>query len=277
MVIRISRNKIQIFVCVVGVVLGVWAFYFEPASFSIKKYSLKIPALNISNSYRIVVAADLHVGSAYYPLSRLDSEVEAINREDPDLILLAGDFMAHHKGRGEDIPPEKIAEKLGQLKARDGVFAVLGNHDWWYDPQMIVEAMQRHGIKMIDESFVKIGDRFYLMGIDDFTEGSPRPEKVIEAIPSDLPVIALTHNPDIFPKVPRRVALTVAGHTHGGQVNFPVLGRLIVPSNYGSRYAAGLITENGHQLFVSTGVGTSILPVRFLVPPEVSILEIQSQ
>jgi predicted MPP superfamily phosphohydrolase len=82
----------------------------------------------------------------------------------------------------------------------------------------------------------------------------------------------LTHNPDVFPEIPDRISLTLAGHTHGGQVNLPIIGRLVVPSQFGQRYAYGLVEENGRKLFVTSGIGTSILPVRFRVPPEVALL-----
>ena len=85
------------------------------------------------------------------------------------------------------------------------------------------------------------------------------------------------HNPDLFPEVPERVSLTLAGHTHGGQVDMPIAGRLIVPSSFGQRYAYGLVEENGKKLIVPGGIGTSILPVRFRVPPEVVILTLIAQ
>jgi predicted MPP superfamily phosphohydrolase len=96
-------------------------------------------------------------------------------------------------------------------------------------------------------------------------------------VPADEPVIVLEHNPDVFPDVPERVALTLAGHTHGGQVALPLLGRPIVPSRYGQRYAYGLVVEGGRSLFVSPGIGTSILPVRFRVPPEISLVTVTSR
>ena len=96
------------------------------------------------------------------------------------------------------------------------------------------------------------------------------------AILSGAPVILLTHNPDVFPRVPQRVSVTLAGHTHGGQVALPLIGRPIVPSQFGQRYAAGHIVEGGRHLFVATGVGTSILPVRFRVPPAVVILTLKT-
>jgi predicted MPP superfamily phosphohydrolase len=95
-------------------------------------------------------------------------------------------------------------------------------------------------------------------------------------VTDDAPVILMTHNPDLFPKTPARVSLLLAGHTHGGQVRFPFLGALVVPSIYGNRYLAGHVEERGQHLFVATGIGMSYLPVRFGVPPEVTILKIES-
>jgi predicted MPP superfamily phosphohydrolase len=96
--------------------------------------------------------------------------------------------------------------------------------------------------------------------------------RALARVPADEPVLLLTHNPDVFPDVPPRVALTLAGHTHGGQVALPILGRPVVPSRYGQRYAYGLVVEGGRALFVSPGIGTSLLPVRFRVPPEISMV-----
>jgi predicted MPP superfamily phosphohydrolase len=89
-------------------------------------------------------------------------------------------------------------------------------------------------------------------------------------------VLAFTHNPDVFPQVPHRVALTIAGHTHGGQVALPFVGRPVVPSKYGQRYAIGHVVEDARHLFVSPGIGTSVVPVRFQVPPEISVLTLRS-
>jgi len=98
--------------------------------------------------------------------------------------------------------------------------------------------------------------------------------RALAPVPEGAPVIVLTHNPDLFVRMPARVLLTLASHTHGGQVNLPVLGRLIVPSRYGERYAIGHVHENGRDLFVTPGIGTSIVPVRFRVPPEISLIAV---
>ena len=114
-----------------------------------------------------------------------------------------------------------------------------------------------------------------MVGIADLWTRKPDVESALHQVESNDPVLLITHNPDIFPDVPRRVSLTLAGHTHGGQVNLPVAGRLVVPSKYGQRYAIGHIVEDGRHLFVGGGVGTSILPVRFRVPPEVVIITLK--
>jgi hypothetical protein len=118
------------------------------------------------------------------------------------------------------------------------------------------------------------GAAIWIAGIGDKWEGKPDIASALAKVNNGAPIIALTHNPDIFPSIPARVALTIAGHTHGGQVALPIIGRPIVPSVFGQRYAAGHIVEGSKHLFVSSGIGTSILPVRFRVPPEIPLLTI---
>lgn len=118
--------------------------------------------------------------------------------------------------------------------------------------------------------------RYWLAGVSDYWEGRHDITAALAAVPAGEPVIAFTHNPDIFPGVQDRVSLTLAGHTHGGQVDLPLVGPPIVPSKFGQRYASGHIVEGGRHLFVGTGTGTSILPVRFRVPPEIRVLVLRS-
>ena len=125
----------------------------------------------------------------------------------------------------------------------------------------------------MDAAAITRGDcAFWLAGVGDWWKRRRDYARALARIPEDAPVLAFTHNPDVFPEAPRRVSLTLAGHTHGGQVVLPFLGRLVVPSQYGDRYAIGHVVEDGRHLFVSPGLGTSILPVRFGVPPEVSLI-----
>jgi len=121
------------------------------------------------------------------------------------------------------------------------------------------------------------GETLWVAGIGDKWEGKPDIASTLARlarVDNTAPIIVFTHNPDIFPSIPSKVALTIAGHTHGGQVSAPIIGRPIVPSDFGERYAAGHIVEGVKHLFVTSGIGTSILPVRFRVPPEISLLTI---
>ncbi len=117
----------------------------------------------------------------------------------------------------------------------------------------------------------------WLIGIADLWTRKPDIPGALQNVNGDDPVILLTHNPDVFPGVPARVALTLAGHTHGGQVCLPLVGRPVVPSKFGQRYAMGHVVEDGRHLFVSGGLGTSIIPVRFRVPPEIVLMTLRQR
>jgi len=227
----------------------------------------------------VAVLADLHVGAPFNGMDKLHRVVEVTLAAKPDLILLAGDYVVHGVLGGTYVSPEVIAEELRPLSAPLGVFAVLGNHDHWLNARQVEDALESVGIKFLEDEAVPLTTGrcgFWLVGLSDFWEGAHRYKAAFFKPPQGAPAVAFTHNPDVFPQVPDTVAITFAGHTHGGQVYFPMVGRLIVPSRYGERYAIGHITENGRHLFVSPGIGTSILPVRFLVPPEISLITLRS-
>ena len=258
--------------------LAAWAFWLEPASLRNETTRLSIPKWpDACAGFRVALLSDLHVGSPFNGLAKLDNVVRLTNAAQPDLVLLAGDYVIHGILGGKFVEPEPIAERLGQLKARLGVFAVLGNHDWWYDATRIQNGFKPQAITILENQALAINSdacQFWLVGIGDFMEGRHDILQALSEVPPEQPVLAVTHNPDLFPDIPRRVSLTLAGHTHGGQVYLPLLGRLVVPSRYGQRYAIGHIIENGRHLVVTPGLGNSILPVRFLVPPEVTILDL---
>jgi predicted MPP superfamily phosphohydrolase len=155
--------------------------------------------------------------------------------------------------------------------------SALGNHDWWYNGPRVKKALENVGMTVLENDAAMIhrdGAAIWVAGIGDKWEGNPDIASALAKVGDNAPIIAFTHNPDIFPSIPARVALIIAGHTHGGQVALPIIGRPVVPSDFGQRYAAGHIVEGSKHLFVTTGVGASILPVRFRVPPEVSLLTI---
>ncbi|MGH9903538.1 MAG: metallophosphoesterase, partial [Pyrinomonadaceae bacterium] len=228
---------------------------------------------------KIAVLTDLHVGSPHIDLAKLHSLVERTNRESPDLIVVLGDLVIHEVVGGSFVEPEAIAGALKELRATHGVVAVLGNHDWWLDGERVTKALRGSGITVLENEAVRFeqhGRAFRVAGIADLWTREPDIPRALGQTDESDPVILITHNPDLFPDVPARVSLTLAGHTHGGQVNFPVIGRPVVPSRFGQRYAFGHVVEGGRHLFVSGGVGTSILPVRFRVPPEIVVLTLGS-
>lgn len=256
-------------------ILVLWAFWFEPSRFITTKTNIALPHWSQQcDGLKIVILSDLHVGSPHNDLDNLIKVVEATNALHPDLILLAGDYVIHEVMGGTFVRPELIAHELKNLTAKLGMYAVLGNHDWWYSASRVQTAFKQEGIPLLDNAAIRIQNGscdFWLAGIGDYWMGQHDINKALRPIPDTATVLAFTHNPDIFYELPNRIALTFAGHTHGGQVNLPVLGRLIVPSRYGEKFALGHISEGGGNMFVTTGIGTSILPVRFRVPPEIAV------
>ncbi len=260
-------------------VAGLRAFWWEPASLIVSEEQISLH-LTARGSVRIAILTDLHVGSPFNGPGKLRDVVERTNAARADIICILGDVVIQGVVGGRFVPPEQIASELKALRASSGVFAVLGNHDGWLDHERVKRALALNGIRVIEESAVRtttLAGPLWIAGISDLWTGVHDVRAALAAVDNDEPVILLTHNPDVFPDVPARVALTLAGHTHGGQVRLPFVGRPIVPSQFGQRYAAGHVIEDGRHLFVATGVGTSILPVRFRVPPSVTVLTIKSE
>ena len=288
---RLFKSRFRVALAAALVVLAclaAWAFWLEPASTVVRRVDLGVPGWHAEHGgLKVALLTDLHVGAPHMGLGRLREVVRRVNGEAPDLVLITGDFViggpvdeGGDRGGvlgGKVVEPEPIAAELQQLRAPHGVYAVLGNHDWWYNGERVTRALRGAGLKVLENEAVRIereGRAFWLGGVADLWTRRPDVEATLRQAGSGDPVILFTHNPDIFPRVPARVALTVAGHTHGGQVNIPFVGRPVVPSEFGQRYAMGHVVEGGRHLFVSGGVGTSIIPVRFRVPPEVVILNL---
>jgi predicted MPP superfamily phosphohydrolase len=251
--------------------------------------SLAVPGWRAAQGgLKVALLTDLHVGAPHMGAGRLRRVVELTNAESPEVVLITGDFViggpkdeGGERGGvagGSFVEPEAIAAELKGLRAPLGVYAVLGNHDWWYDGPRVARALEAAGVRVLENQAVRVGRGgagFWLGGVADLWTRTPDVAGVLGQVTTDEPVILFTHNPDVFPSIPARVSLTLAGHTHGGQVNLPLVGRPVVPSKFGRRYAMGHVVEGGRHLYVSGGVGTSIIPVRFRVPPEVVVLRLE--
>jgi uncharacterized protein len=271
---RVRRWCLALIGCA-AVALAVWAFWLEPASLTFVEERLNLPGPRRS-PLRVAVISDLHVGSPFNGLAKLRDVVDRTNAANPDLICILGDLVIQGVVGGRFVAPEPIAAELARLRAAAGAVAVLGNHDGWFDHDRVRAALEGVRVRVVEDTAVELdtpSGPVWVAGVSDLWTGRHDLAAAFAPIePDGAPVILLTHNPDIFPLVPAHVSLTLAGHTHGGQVRLPVAGRLIVPSRYGKRFAAGHVVEGGRHLFVATGIGTSILPVRFRVPPAVAIL-----
>lgn len=263
--------KILLYLILITAVLcAIRAFFIEPDMLCVKIYKISEPKLK---GMKIVYASDFHIAPGHK--KRLQNIVDEINRQKPDLVLLGGDYVKGHKEKSS-MPVSDIAKALQKIEAKYGVYGVMGNHDWFTDGQKAADILEKHGIKILQNENILITagkQKVYLAGLEDMYMRQADLQKALAG--AGQPVILLSHEPDIYPDVPEYVTLTLAGHMHGGQVQLPFLGALIVPSPMGRKYAQGYFTENGRKMIISSGLGTSLLPLRFNVVPEIVVIEFE--
>jgi predicted MPP superfamily phosphohydrolase len=273
--VRIILVAIPLLVCC----FFFWGILVEPNRLVLRQETIAIanwpPELD---GLKIAVLSDLHIGGWCIDDKKLRLIVARTNELRPDMTVMLGDYMTGNGTFRHRVDPEVFGPVLKELRAPLGVYSVLGNHDWWWDGLRVRSGLEANGIKVLDDEVVEVtgrGRSVWLAGLADLWTRPQHIDRTIAKIPQDQKVIALTHNPDIFPRLPLRVPLLLAGHTHGAQIYFPILGPIVQPSNYG--YIAGHYFENNHHLFVTTGIGTSIIPIRFGVTPEIVLLTIKTQ
>lgn len=275
------KNILKILLLLTFSILFVKAFFIEPDKIIVHKVTLKLNNWDKKHdNLKIAIISDIHFGAPFINTEKLEKIVELSNKERPDLILLPGDFVSNGVIGEKFVNSEVVANILSKLKSKYGMVAVLGNNDWGYNGKKVILALENKKITVLENNAKKLiinGKPLWIAGVADLIKRFPDIDAALSKINDKTPVLLLSHNPDVFPFVPNRVNLTISGHTHGGQVNLPVLGRLIVPSGFGDRYAFGHIHENNKDLYVSTGIGTSMIPVRFGVLPEIDILTIKNK
>ena len=261
------KNKILAFIFIV-LAIGFYSYFVEPNRLIVTNYTIQDKELS---GIKIVFASDFHIKP--HQQKRLEKIVKTINKQTPDLVLSTGDYVSGHT-QESTMDPEKITEELSKVKSKYGFYTTLGNHDGWYGPNEVQKHLENNGIKVLNNENVKLnikGKEFYIVGIEDMSTGEADLYKAIGTI--DKPAILLSHTPDIFPKVPKSLNLTLSGHTHGGQVRIPFFGPIFTASDYHDKYAKGIIIEKDKKLITTTGIGVSIFPIRFNCAPEVVVIE----
>jgi uncharacterized protein len=245
------------------------------ASYSVEttRHRLRLPRLR--RPLRLVQLSDLHFGP-FFQVETVESWVRASLRERPDVVVITGDFVDSTVERRALL---RFLGALGQLRADLGVWAVLGNHDitaFGAETPQFVRDLAASGIRVLDNAGVSLRDDLYLAGVDDLWCGQPDIAAALADAPDAAAWLLLSHNPDLLPRVPERVDLTLSGHTHGGQVSLHRLGIPWQGASFGDRLAQGFIYGPARG-YVSRGLGATAVPLRLLCPPELAVFDLEPE
>jgi predicted MPP superfamily phosphohydrolase len=240
--------------------------------FAVNNERIWLDALpEVFSGLRIVQISDIHHG-LFLPEQWLAEAVQQTNRLRADIVVLTGDFVTYSRAN-----IEPAAEILSRLRARYGVLAVLGNHDFRVGADAVTSALRRKHIEVLRNQHVTVqfgGSSLYVAGVDDYGYGADV-RRAVRGIPRDSATVLLAHNPRIIHLASRHgVSLVLSGHTHGGQVNLPLLGTVYGRSPERLRYKIGWDRLGPTQIYVSRGIGTIVLPWRLRCPAEITHLEL---
>jgi predicted MPP superfamily phosphohydrolase len=241
--------------------------------YEIVERTIRLPRLSPRLAgVRLVQLTDIHVGN-FMRQAKLEWYVQVVNDLDPDLVALTGDFIA---SSAHFIPA--CATALEKLEARNGVFACLGNHDYWVGAQHVTEALQAAGVEVLRNEARRLslrGATLNVAGVDDPWRGHTDFDRALSMGDPNAPTIMLCHQPDLFPRAAERhVDLTLAGHYHGGQIKLQFLGLEVSPAHLVSAFVEGLYFQDRSQLYVSRGIGITGPPARLNARPEITLLHL---
>jgi len=244
------------------------------SEFEVTEHRIRLDVLpSAFSGFRIAQLTDIHFG-VFLPEGLLRQAVQMVNELEPDIVALTGDFVTYSRAY---IDP--VAEILASIESKKGIYAVLGNHDFRVGADEVADALKSRGIEVLRNRHVKIrrhGEPLYVAGIDDWYY---RPDlgRALRGIPRNAPAVLLSHNPAIIRAAARaNVPLVLSGHTHGGQVNLPLIGNIWGRSPEQLKYKVGWARLGPTQIYVSRGIGTIVLPVRFRCPAEIPHLTLES-
>jgi predicted MPP superfamily phosphohydrolase len=254
----------------------VWGFLIEPELLYVRHVTIESDRWS-GPPVRLGLISDTHAGSPHDSTARIGRIVQRMNGEHPDLVILLGDYAGDYD-RNKDVLPGIAAFR--RLAAPLGVAGVIGNHDVAYGRAPIEAAMRAAGVTVLGNSAVQIlrpEGSFWLAGLNsmaDFKE-APSVTKALKGVPEGAPVILAMHEPDLFARTPVRVGLTLAGHTHCGQISLPLIGPPWLPSRGSRRWPCHQYKVGSRDLYVTGGTGVSTVPVRFGAPPEIVIVTLK--
>ena len=244
----------------------------------VRQLQLTIPGWpRTARPLRIAFLSDFHTGSHAGDVARLGAIVTEAASYQPDLVLLGGDFVNMMPLGGGRVPPHTIAAVLARLTAPLGCYAVLGNHDIDYGEAEVRAALRARSIPVLDDASRELhfdGRRFDLLGIPDARIDRPVARTALKSLSPDRPTLVLAHDPVWFAQLPQGPHLMLSGHTHGGQIRLPLIGPFTNKSEAPLRWSYGLIEEGGRLLYVTSGLGTSGVPVRLGIRPEFAIIDL---
>jgi len=254
-----------------GISIGSYSRLFEPRWVEINKVDIYIDSLpKRFQMMTIAQLSDIH-HCKYVPREFVRKCVRKVNALSPDIIALTGDYVYN----SESFLPA-VAEELAELRAKEGVFAVLGNHDKKY---ITLDILSRKGIQVLINKHTLLyrkKEYLFIAGVDDLWRGRLDIKTTLKGT-DHQPKILLCHNPDAIETIKHTdIDFVMAGHTHGGQVSVPLYGPPVVYSKFGARYAAGLFHEGNTIMYVNKGIGVSYFPIRFFARPEITLFTLQN-
>lgn len=252
--------------------VGYRAAWQEPRSLICPEVALALPGWPPEHDgLRVALVSDLHAGAGHMTPARVASIVDSVLALGADLHLLLGDYLDSTRlGLGR----ARVRDVARELARLPRALAVLGNHDWNSSGPAMGWALRDAGVCVLENQAVAVRERLWIAGLACSRHRFHDLRAALRDVPDGAAVLLAVHDPDVFPQVPARVALTLSGHLHGGQVNVPGLRRVMLPTRFGERFLAGHVVERGRQLYVSTGLGTAGVPLRFRRPPEVPVLRL---
>jgi uncharacterized protein len=274
-----------------GIGLASLAFWIEPRSLTVREMTIQTPQWR-GPPLRVALLSDIHGDQFHMPVSRIRALAVAASTLKPDVILLGGDYVGGHFQQS-GLPAAKLANRTAQENAFEaevitalksfhapyGVFAVMGNHDCWWDCGEVRRLLAGKEVTLLENRAVQVrrdAGSFWVVGIEDGQTQTPDFTQAKTSVPDNADVLTFVHNPGLFRWPSNTASIQFSGHSHGGQVRFPIIGAPVRMSRYTEETVEKPLVKDSRVLVVTTGVGEVGLPVRFGVPPEIALITISN-